>query len=89
MSERKVVYTAVVVPDKGHAVAIVEKDVPGYALDPQEPMFPLWDTALRRANEKNAALKIDPQEAWEVVASSISASNKQRKNWSPRGSKET
>lgn len=86
MSERKTAYTAVILEKEGFGVAIVEQDVAGYSVDPTEPVFPAWETARLRSEEKNVRQGLDPKAAWDIVTSSMAASNKIRKNWSPRGS---
>jgi hypothetical protein len=86
VSDRKVAYAAVVVAEKGCAVAIVEQDVAGYALDPTEPAFDTWEQARERATRKNEGINVSPRDAWDIVASSMRKSAETGVRWSPRGS---
>lgn len=82
---RKVAFTAVVVPDKGYGIAIVEDDIAGFALDPQEKTHDNWNDAQQRALEKNVGLGLDAQQVWNIVSSSMAASDRAKTRWGQRG----
>lgn len=86
MSDRQVAYCAVVVPQKGFGIAIVEKDVAGYTLDPTEPLIQQWNEASNRAAAKNRSLGLEPRAAWDIVSTAMTKSAEMGGKWRPRGS---
>lgn len=83
--ERCMAYGAAYVKPNEYVVVIVEKDEPGFVVDPGEPTFKTYLEADLRAVEKNKMIGLDKNQAWERVSSAMNASRALGKHWAPKG----
>jgi hypothetical protein len=76
--------TVVALTDGRFAVAVVQEDVAGYAVDTTRTAA-TWHAAQVLADAGNDAAGVARDEAWRIAQSSMSASRAAGIRWGPRG----
>lgn len=77
-----VAWTVVATPD-GVALAVVRRGEAGYAVDTTRTVAS-WADGRATATASNAAAGVTPEDAWEIIESSMVASRAAGLRWGPR-----
>lgn len=76
--------TVVALTDGRFAVAVVQEDVAGYAVDTTKTAR-TWHAAQILADAGNEAAGVTREDAWRIAQSSMNASRTAGIRWGPRG----
>lgn len=78
-----IAHTVVATREGKFAVAIVQENQSGYAVDTAK-ISNTWGEAWRIAHADNEAIGVTPDDAWRIVESSMKASRAEGERWGPR-----